>query len=502
MTEDEIMAIAAVGEDSRTQFKRNVSNPDQLAQELVAFSNARGGRLFVGVEDDASVRGLSSSDVRRLNQMVSNVASQHVVPPICPLTETVRVSGGAVMVVDVPEGSSKPYSTNRGLYLTKVGADKRRVAQEELQRLFQESSRMFADEGVVAGTSEDDLDEAVLAQFFRRRYRDRLPDDAGELPLSELLPVLGISVSRSSVVRSLGLSDGQQLTLAGLLLFGREPQRYRPVFTVKCVSFFGNDLGGTEYRDREEYNGPLSQVREGVIRFLLRNLRKVQSAEGFNAPAQLELPHGALEEAIVNALVHRDYFINAPIRVLLFDDRLEILSPGRLPNSLTVENIKAGISVSRNPILHSVGQHLLPYTGLGSGIRRILDLCDAHFHNDEQGNSFRVTFGRFPSDGSLSLRESYNGSSWGAVGPRSAWEEAAPTQSPRGRVTADTILRSLQENPSITARELGKRLGITEDGVRYHLKNLKRAGRVKRVGSARRGRWLVVAHQLDQSQRA
>lgn len=485
MTAEEIYSIAEIGEDSRTQFKREIVNPEQLAQELVAFSNARGGRLLVGIDDNGTVSGLLPADIRRLNQLVSNVASQHVVPPICPLTEVIRVADGVVLVIEVPEGTGKPYCTNRGLYLTKVGADKRRMSQEELQRLFQDSSRLFADEGIVAGSSVTDLDEELFVSFLRKRYGERFPQSAVDMSLSDVLPLLGMTRDIGAMLRSLGLSDGKELTLAGLLLFGKNPQQFRPVFTVKCVSFFGNEIEGNDYRDREEYSGALPRIQKGVMEFLLRNLRKIQSADGFNSSPVLELPRAALDEVIVNALVHRDYFVSAPVRVLLFDNRLEVLSPGRLPNSLTIENIKAGISVSRNPVIHSVGQHLLPYTGLGSGVRRVLELCAAEFHNDEEGSLFGVTLPRPSGEDAFSVRES----TVAYRVERSANLEQYWNRS--GPVNGEIILRALRETPAVTAKELSQRLGITEDGVRYHLKNLKRTGSIRRVGSARSGYWVV-----------
>lgn len=128
----------------------------------------------------------------------------------------------------------------------------------------------------------------------------------------------------------------------------------------------------------------------------MRNLRKVQSGQGVNAPGLPEIPPSVFEELLVNALVHRDYLVNASIRLFIFDDRIEIISPGHLPNNLTVEKIRSGISNIRNPILVSyAAKGLLPYRGLGSGIKRALaEWPEISFTDDRDGCMFIATVHR------------------------------------------------------------------------------------------------------------
>ena len=128
----ELKVLIELGEDSKTQFKLNINSPDKLAQEIVAFSNAEGGRIFIGVEDNGDIKGLSSKDIHRLNQMVSNVSINNISPPVNPLTEIMKIDNKKVLVIQVKKGINKPYCTNKGIYVTKVGADKRKISQEEL----------------------------------------------------------------------------------------------------------------------------------------------------------------------------------------------------------------------------------------------------------------------------------------------------------------------------------------------------------------------------------
>jgi ATP-dependent DNA helicase RecG len=171
------------------------------------------------------------------------------------------------------------------------------------------------------------------------------------------------------------------------MLFGRQPQRHRPVFLVKAVSFVGNDPAGDKYRDSEDIQGCLRDLHKGTMSFLTRNLRRLQGEKGFNTEGDLEVPMAALEELVVNMLLHRDYFISAAWRVLLFDNSIELISPGALPNNLSVENIKNGVSIIRNPLMVSFATKELPYRGIGTGVRRAmaavpaLDLESDHGRN-------------------------------------------------------------------------------------------------------------------------
>ena len=150
--------------------------------------------------------------------------------------------------------------------------------------------------------------------------------------------------------------------------------------------------------DTEDFEGPLQKIFADALGFIMRNLHKVQAGRGVNAPGRPEIPESVFEELLVNALVHRDYLVNAPIRLFIFDNRIEIISPGHLPNNLTVEKIRNGNSNIRNPILVSyVAKGLLPYHGLGSGIKRALEQWpQIEFADDHDGCLFRVTVTRNP----------------------------------------------------------------------------------------------------------
>jgi ATP-dependent DNA helicase RecG len=319
--------------------------------------------------------------VKRLNQLIANAASNTVCPPINPLTENVPVATGLVIVVTVPDGLSKPYMDNNGAIWVKSGSDKRKVtAREEMQRMFQNAQLVHGDDIPIPGTSIADIDLDYFRRFFGARFEQELEEQ--NLSLSQVL-------SNMRVVRD------DALTVSGALLFAKEPHVFLPVFHVKTVCYPGNDIDATTYLDSADIVGRIETQFEDTLGFLLRNLRREQGDQGINSLGEIEIPRIVLEELLANALIHRDYFVSAPIRIFLFDDRVEIISPGHLPNNLTVANIRSGNSNIRNSTLTSYATRVLPYRGLGTGILRALKEYPAiDFVDDRDGNQFRAVIRR------------------------------------------------------------------------------------------------------------
>ncbi len=376
-----LIALIAAGEDSLHQFKRDIAHVDAMAAELVAFANSAGGNLLIGVADNGDITGLTASDISRLNQLLSNAASQHVKPPINPLSTNAHTDQGIVMVVEVAQGLNKPYMDGQGRIWVKSGADKRQVtAREEMQRMFQESGLIHADELPAGHSRIDDLDQAEFSRYFERRYGK---------------PVSSIGIPIDQLLQNLNLARQGKPNLTGMLLFGKSPSNQLPAFVVKAVAFPGTVLHDTQYLDSEDIDGTLPQQYQRCIAFIKRNLHHVQGKQSFNSPGQLEIPAEVFEEVLVNALVHRGYFISAPIRLLIFADRVELISPGHLPNHLDTEQIGYGLSNLRNPALASHAFHMLPYRGLGSGIPRALAAWPKlKLIDDRQGNQFKVVIKR------------------------------------------------------------------------------------------------------------
>ena len=378
------------GEDSRRQFKREVTDASRLAAEVAAFLNTSGGQIFVGVDDDGTIVGLTPHQLGNLNQLVSNVSTQNIQPPASVLTENVSTADGTVMVISIEDGADKPYQTNDAFFWVKRGSDKRKVtSRSELQRMFQSGGAVYAEMQQVSGATIATLDVDAYVRFYEEKYNDVAPDN--EEGLERVL-----TASRL-------MKDGL-LTTAGVLLFGRQPEQLVPEFCVKAVWYKGTDRAGNDFYDNRRFQGTLRQQYEESMAFLRRWNSRIQSGNSFNN-AQAEIPEVVFEELLTNALVHRDYFIHDSIKLLIFNDRIEIRSPGRLPNSLTVEAVRRGIRRDRNPVLASFAYDVMNYRGIGSGMLRVLAAVpNLEIQNDVEAEEVTVIIpvaaGQVPAQGS------------------------------------------------------------------------------------------------------
>lgn len=382
----ELVYIISTGETSKVQFKGELPHRDSVAKEIVAMSNSLGGVILIGVNDvTGEIGGLTPVQIEEYDRIVSEVAD-NLKPPVYIATEVVRIEQKGeprnVLIVHIQEGINKPYKTAKGEIYLKQGSNKRLLTDNaEIMRLFQHSGNLLADEMEVHGTSIEDVDEKIFSEYFKKEFGKSFKERG--LTLEEAL-------------KAKRVLKNNQLTLAGLLFFGKAPQTIKPAFTIKAVSYFGNDFEGNQYRNKpRDLTGTIPELFDKGITFLKSNLNFIQTGESFNTPGVLEISSIALEELLQNALVHRDYFKNSPIRLLIFDNRIELISPGKLPNSLTVEDIKFGNPVIRNNQLVSFSIHTMPFSGLGSGVRRALaEQPNIEFINDLEGEQFKVIIPR------------------------------------------------------------------------------------------------------------
>ncbi len=472
----DLQAQTALGEDSKRQFKADVRNAESLAAEIAAFANSEGGAILIGVADDGSIPGLAPKDVSRINQLISNAASQLVRSPLAVQTENVTLGNDRVVIVlTVPKGIDKPYFDKNGVIWLKTGADKRRVnSKEELRRLFQFSDQFHADE-LPTKAGIDKLDKLRFRDFLRDVYRRDFPESEGE---------------RRRLLQNMNLAtETGFLNLAGVLLFAERPEWIKPQFVVKAIRYPGNAIHVSDYLDTEDFEGPLQKVFDGAFGFIMRNLHKVQAGRGVNAPGLSEIPERVFEELLVNALVHRDYLVNAPIRLFIFDNRIEIISPGHLPNNLTVEKIRAGNSNIRNPILVSfVAKGLLPYHGLGSGIKRALEAWPAiEFADDYEGCLFRVTVTRKPVE-DLDLSDSHSRENAPGNGGLTGYKIHLSGQAD----PINDLLNLIRENPNADYSTLSHTLQVSEATVKRYIQKLKQANRLRRIGSKKTGHWEII----------
>lgn len=379
----ELLDIVGSGETSRVQFKETLDNDDKIAAELIAMSNSKGGIILFGIKDKTGeICGLDYAKLQYIGNKITTIATDFVKPQVFVTTEVVPIAtetdSKKVLVVSIEEGIAKPYKDRNGVIWMKQGSDKRKLTDNNEQiRLFQQSGSLYVDEMIVPNTSIADIDSDKVEEYLRKIDEDNI-----DLP-------------RDQIYKNMNILKDSRLTLGGLLFFSKEPQKYRPAFGIKAVSYFGNEIEGDAYRNSKDIEGAIPELFEQGMAFFKSSLRQIQNGQNFNSTGVLEISSVALEELLQNALTHRDYSKNAPIRILIFDNRIELISPGALPNSLTVENIKMGNTVVRNNLLVTFCSKTMKYRGLGSGILRALkEQQNIELINDSEGEQFIVRIPR------------------------------------------------------------------------------------------------------------
>ena len=408
---DDILKQIKAGEVSGVQFKERILDKYDIACELVAFSNSHGGKLVVGIKDKTGeTNALSYSEVQETTNLLSDIASENVVPSILIKIDTVEVEDGNLVVATVKEGLNKPYHDNKGIVWVKNGADKRKVFDNaELAEMMTDCGSFAPDEAGVRDATVNDLDATTIKQFLGNRFervleKKGLTGDAfNEASLDAICSAIAKGHDCEKILRNLRFirPDGT-LTVAAMLLFGKYTQRWMPMMTAKCICFAGNSIGGKVFRDKvndADMEGNLLHQYDTIMDFFTRNLHNVQVGDEFNSMGKLEIPYTSLVEFTVNSLVHRSLNMKAPVRIFIFDNRVEIHSPGALPNGLTIDDIKAGTSMPRNMFLFNNAIYLLPYTGVGSGITRALDEdINVTFMNNNKAQEFVITVWRGESN--------------------------------------------------------------------------------------------------------
>ena len=395
-THTELLEITANGENSGVEFKRDVVQNHDLAKELVAFSNFEGGMVLLGVDDDGSVIGLTRD---RLEEWVMTACRDKIRPGIIPFFEVIRdvEPGKNVAIVRVPRGVDvhSQWHNNRNTYFIRVGTQSREPTPEELSRLFQQRGTFRAELRPISGATVADLDRRRLKDYFGRVRQQDVPEDDDEARWQTLLVNTDIMVEGG-------------VTLSGMLLFGKTPNRFLPQAGIDAVAFPGTEKDYAA-RERAPLRGPMTPllnqngelVEAGLVEqaldFVKRNTGVTAVLQdGARRVEKPTYPPEVIREAVVNALIHRDYLLsNTDIELAIYQDRLEIVSPGRLPNGITPERMRAGTRAARNQLLKDVMRDYRYLEHMGMGIPRII-IRGMREHNDtepgliEEGERFIV----------------------------------------------------------------------------------------------------------------
>ena len=389
MLRAEVQELIRNGENSGVEFKLDTIQNVDLAKELVAFANLQGGVVLLGVADDGMVQGTTREN---LEEWVMELCRSKIDPPIIPYFEMHREfePGKHVAVVRVIPGPSKPYArmhNQHRTYYIRVGTTSRDASPEELQRMFQEAGLLRYGLKPVPGAAFGDLDLRRLLDYFGRVLQQDHPADYDTAGWQSLLANLELMVR---------VEDRYVPTADGILLFGRNPKTFLPQSGVRAVAYSGNQPSYSARADRELV-GPMvplysvvgrpaeivlieTGLVEQALDFVSRNTQPEGKIENGARVDRWSYPADVLREVIVNALVHRDYTIaGTDVALTIFDDRLEVSSPGRLPNTATIESLKSGFRYARNQTLVNVMRDYRYVDFRGMGIRdKIIPGMRAH----------------------------------------------------------------------------------------------------------------------------
>lgn len=490
MTEDTFKDLCLCGETTKVQFKEAFTSQKEIAKEMIAFANSKGGVILFGVEDKSGkLVGLSYDEIQVISRELGNAANEQVRPTIYIDIEVVRIGEKHFLICSIEEGKNKPYKNLNGEIWVKQGADKRHITENaEILSLFQDSGSYQPDAAGVNGTTFDDLDRYAIDDYLQKVYATTLDGFGGKA---------------EQVLKNIHILNHNSLpTIAGYLFFGKHPKYNCPTCMVKAVSFFGNDLAGTQYRDTKEILGNMPQLYDKSMAFLKANLHNVQEeGASFNTVGKLEIAEEVLEEVVQNALVHRDLLRSAPIRILIFDNRVEIISPGALAGGLTEEDIRNGKTYQRNPYMATFATNALHYKGIGSGIVRILaEYPDIQLDNDDSAKEFKVTVWRAKSKDESTTQKSEIATQKESLKDISTTQkDECATQKSESSTQKDLdatqkkVIEFFKNNPKGTRVEAANALGdITEDGVKFVIGKLQQKGLLKRVGGRKHGEWQVL----------
>ena len=409
MNKTELLQLIANRENSRVEFKRDDCHPDELAKEISALLNLEGGVILLGVEDDGAISGLTRTR-EATEEWVMNIARQNLQPAIIPVWTCIRTeSGKDVGVIELAADSpGKPYKARRGrawVTFVRTGSTSREATREEEGRLYQAARLVRYEIKSAPDTGLEDLDMDRIENYYQDVLKRSVPvrtdlENRRQLLLnSDLLVEAGDDVGAS---------------VAGLLLFGKNPNRRLPQAGVTAVAFPGIEK---EYNtvDEERIRGPLAPrvssrgavVEKGVIDrtvdFVKRNMGSIAYLEGGRRRRKRSFPLEAVREALVNAVAHRDYALEGTdIEVSLYRDRFEVISPGRLPNGVTVEKMKEGVvRVARNELLKEILRDYRYIEHYGMGVRnRIINSVRRHNGTEpdlvEEDDRFMVRLWKAP----------------------------------------------------------------------------------------------------------
>ncbi len=449
LRQEEFDYILKNGESYLVEFKETLNK--SLSRELTAFANASGGRIFLGITDSGVPKGVTINN--KIRSQVQDIANN------CSPRIPVHLSEyDNVLIIDVPEGKDKPYHCSDGFFI-RMGANAQKMDRQDIIDFLQSEGQVRFEEQL------------------HKKYE--ISSDFVPQKLKAYLELAGITstLDNESILLNLGVAENingkLRMNNAGVLFFSESIQLLCEQATITCGVFDG--LERVHVLNRKDYSLDIISNIDYALHFIKQELRVKYEMTGTARRREVyELPLDAIREAVINAVVHRDYFLaGSHVVIEIFDDRVEISNPGGLPRGLDEKDFGKK-AVRRNQLIASLLHRIDFVENLGTGIGKIRQLLkqagapEPHF---EFGNFFTIIF------------------------PRPEQTTRKTTRKTTQKLTENqrNILSFLKSNPSAGRELIAENIeGITEDGVKYNLKKLQESGVLKRIGPPKGGRWEVL----------
>jgi len=343
------------GESKILELKERLPKNANIAKTVVAFSNTAGGKLIIGVNDEREIVGIDDIALFEIQDKIASIISDHCSPNILPEIYSVNIENKLVLVIEVVRGNLKPYFLKNqgkaeGTYI-RIGATNRLADQESINELERQKRHISFDEEICYDSKLEELDISTLRERF---------EELGKPLNSEKLQNLKLVKIENNTLYP---------TNALMILLGKFPHS-----AMKCARFKGTTMD--VFIDKKEYTGDLFSVLENTQYFILNHINLGAKINGLYRKEVYEIPEVAIREALVNAVIHRDYVNRGrDIKVGVYDDVVNIVSPGSLPSNITLEDIFNGRSESRNRVIANIFKELGLIEQWGSGINRIINSC-------------------------------------------------------------------------------------------------------------------------------
>ena len=362
-------------ENQYIEFKSEQVSSKELAEEIVAFANAEGGEIWLGIDDDRRVSGIS----RSYEEDIMNICRTAVIPSLRPSYTEFEIDQKRIAKISIPKGLDRPYYTSKNKYCIRVGSTKRIASREELIRLFQASGLFHYDLIELDQATYSQLNLSEIADYFDRyQISFTLENEEEKKRLIQISDLTG--------------SHGKP-TVGGLLLFGISPERVLPQSGISFAVFRGNEIG-SDLLDKKTFHGNLPRQIDNGLAAIKAVIAVPSTIKGTQRVEENHYPDKVYRELLVNACVHRNYSITgAQIRVFIFQDRIEFISPGRLPNTVSVEKLPIGTSFARNPLLVRFMENLGYMDKLGRGLPMVCQAAKKmgkKIKFIDEGEEFRV----------------------------------------------------------------------------------------------------------------